>query len=1171
MASPPDISKLNPYLQTPEFEAFRNALPNEPIGNYTIGSIFETDPIALAELINSEYLLQRAEEGDETAAALVTDVDKEISNKHKRTLQSYVIDQVPNVQGNDQVSIGLDTLPRETAIGEEQGFPINIQSNFGQTSDYNVVSQSLGSEKDRQEIASNGVYPDAVYQGDQSFLDKWMNTSGMFPQLAPDAEDPNVAAMREFAPSGQFLNIDKDSPWRIKAFFYPANLTPNEAKQLLSPESPNIETRYINPDKKELGIAVRDETTNGRFVPLRPQFGSEMLVEGLATGIGQETASLVFETIGLKGLGKVVGEAADAIGLWQKTKRAVGTVAVAGFSAGMGRFAQMAYGRAVGVNDIDVERAFEDAKLAAVLGGAGTAVVGTALATLGVVWRSITGTNIPAETLLRLRAKIDAVKSKGTSEEFTSDQLNARIKEVGVEIGETLEYRPTAGELTQDDYFKQLELELFSQLSSTTKGRQAYQDIVENNSNSLYKFWQSLTENSPEFSNLEYKKFQGYLQNQRKEYAEQAAEAAKLRIREIERKADVTEALPEQSAESTLTMGELGSTFTRDQESGGLIYKRNTPEFLAQSDEQYVAAQQVVDDAVTELSELKYDVGSTGLTGSSTSKLQTVFKETFGAGDSKDIIMRTLGEVDASDVIKSMVPMKNGVSTLKQLMGITKDADGNVIAAADLNFGQLNGMQNALNSLFMESSDRGVREVAAKLRDAVEEQMDDLITYQARKNLSQESVDEFGKKLVGNNSPTPKVLAEEIARIAKPLAEAQAELYKKGKSIERKFIRDLSSKEPSEIADFVLSSSPKQVGQLVDHIYTMPDSIVRIQTLKQLVIENIRKSMGNMPLAEQNKTWVKFIEKNEEQLSALFPEAQFLKMKNFEEVQTQASKEILEVTENLAELEKRLGKNVPNFIQEFLLQGSTARATGKGEISRDEFSDIVEQNPELRPFIGAFVKDFFQDTFEGTDTGPGTMLSGGLDVDKFINFITVQFRSGPQGTEKLSRIFKPLLGDEVGGKFARDLRLFGQILKRGVKRGSTSPMQQGAVGNTTLNDFLEEAAIAQKALIPPLTSTGRRITAFMSGYRDKAKSDLLVILADPSKLGKLLEAREKSYSRREFFKFLGALAMSREYVDIGSETKEDKYDRAVKRVQNEAQNASDGAIGIGNTLGRMLN
>ena len=417
--------------------------------------------------------------------------------------------------------------------------------------------------------------------------------------------------------------------------------------------------------------------------------------------------------------------------------------------------------------------------------------------------------------------------------------------------------------------------------------------------------------------------------------------------------------------------------------------------------------------------------------------------------------MRTLGEVEASDVIKSMIPMRDGVSILKQLLGVTVDDQGKFLKQADLDFGQLAGMQNALNSLFMESSDRGVREVAMKLRDAVEAQIDDLITFQARKQLAAEGVE----------APTPKVLGEKVQEIAGPLIEAQAGLRQANQAIERRFIRELVDKEPSEIADFVLSSSPKQITQLLDQIYQLPDSIVRMQNLRQLVVENMRKSMGDLPLAEQNKTYAKFLERNADQLEALFPEAQFLKLTNFQEVQEQALKDIAETAETLAELEKKLGKPPAEFISDFLLQGRSARLTGAAEMSRREFGELIKQNPELQPYVTALTRDFFQKNFETTRTAGDTMFSGGLDVNRFIDFVQSGVRSGQEGSSELGQIFSPLLGKEEGQKFAKNLRMLAQILDRGVRRGSRSPMSQGPAANQTIDDFLQEMSFCREFLL----------------------------------------------------------------------------------------------------------
>jgi len=1116
MSTAPNIQVLDNFLQTPEFDAFKQLTATQTVGDFTLGEIFANDPVRLNAFLEAEYLQQKAEEGNETAAGLVDAQDTDITNATYRYLQRYQkLDPV------DQTALQLDTQPRQVAVGREQGLPIDIMSTFNQESDYSTLTESMTNEEERQRLVSLNIDPDVIYEGDKNFYQKFLRGS-----------DP----------------VDKNSPWRVKSFFFPINITPFEAEKLLEKESPNAEFRYIDPRDPSMGVAIRDESTNGRFVPLRPQFGYEMGMEELITGVGQETAAIVTELVGLKGLGKLLGEAGEQATYRRKAGRGAGTVGVAGLAAGMGRFAQLAYGNAKGINDVSIERAFDDAKLAALLGGAGAAVIGSSLSVLGRVWQSVTGSAIPEEIFTRLRAKIDKVKTKGTSEEFTSEELAERTREAAIAVGENVkEYTPTAGELTQDNFLKALELELFAQTSPTSKGRQAYEDIIENNSNAAFNFWTELTENAPELQAISYTDFREFLVAQQKQYAEQAAEAAKIKIRDIEEGATIDQVLPEQPPEQMLTVDELGSTFTRDQESGSLIFKRNSPEFLAQSDEAYNTAKDSVAKEIDALSGLKYD----RITDSAT-KIIPAFREAFNAGEDKDAIMRTLGEVEASDVIKSMIPMGsdsagNPVSILKQLLGVTQGEGGRLLKQADLSFGQLAGMQNALNTLFMESSDRGVRQVAMDLRDAVETQIDDLITFTARKQLTAEGVE----------APTAKVLGEKVQEIAGPLIKAQENLVAANKSIERRFIRELVDKEPSEIAGFVLSSSPRQITQLLDQIYQLPDSIVRMQNLRQLVVENMRKSLGNLPLAEQNKAYAKFIEKNEDQLQALFPEAQFLKLKDFQEVQDQAEREITEVSENLIELEKRLGKSPADFIKDFLDQGRIARLTEAAEMSRQEFGELIRQNPELQPYVTAITRDFFKGSFETPRTGQGEMFeAGGFDIDGFVNFINAGIKQGSEGTSQLTAIFTPLLGKKEGPKYAKDLRTLAQILDRGSKRASRSPMTQGAAANRTIDDHLEELSFGVRLFVAPLTQTGRRITAFIGGYRERAKSDVLEILADPRKLDVLLKDRQEKLSRREFYRFLGALAISRE-VDIGSETGEDRFDRAIKGVQGKVEGVSD--------------
>ena len=1113
MATTQQISQMPEFLQTAEFSAFSDNLLKQQLANskFTLGEILNIDPVERDKFLQSEYLLTKAEAGDPTALSIVDDRDKKIANDMARYFQTYQTD--PGIEKEPLER--LDQQPRQRQIPLPGRTAPGVIPVVEDKTDYSGLTESLIDENKRQELASYGVDADVIYQGDQNFYDKFIQGS-----------DP----------------VDENSPWRIKSFFFPINLTPREAKKLVEKESPNAEIRYINPRNPEMGLAIRDETTGGKFVPLRPQFGYESAVEGLITGVGQETTAIIGELIGLKGIQKLLGEGVEQVGNARKVARGTASVGVAGLAAGYGRFAQLAYGNAKGINDISVERAFDDAQLASLYATAGAAVVGTGIAVLGRIWKAITGSAIPEETIKKLREKIANVKTKGTGEEFTSEELQERTREAAVAVGDNLrEYKPTAGELTQDDFFKDLEQELFAQLSTTAKGRQAYQDILDNNAQAAFNFWTELTKNAPEFQAISYTEFRDFLAKQQKEYADLAAEAAEVKTREIEKGAQLEQVLPEQAPEQMLTIDELGSTFTRDRETGGLIFKRNSPEFLSQYDDAYNAAKEAVNTEINALAGLKYDRKA-----DSTSKVIPAFQAAFNAGDDKDAIMRTLGEVEASDVIKSMIPMRDGVSVLRQLLGVRQDEAGKFLKQADLNFGQLAGMQNALNTLFMQSPDRGVREVAAGLRDAIEAQIDDLITYNARKELAAEGIE----------SPTAKVLGDKIEEIAGPLIKAQGDLQAANQAIERKFIRQLVDKEPSEIADFVLSSSPKQINELLTQIYSLPDSIIRMQNLRQLVVENMRQGLSGLPLAEQNKAYAKFLEKNEEQLKALFPEAEFLKLKNFKDVQEQALQEINQTAENLKDLEKRLGKPPADFISDFLLEGKIDRLKGDKELSRQEFGKLIKENPELQPYVTAITKDFFRDRFETTLTGK-MFQTGGFKVNDFIDFVSSGIRAGQEGTSKLAATFKPLLGEEKGAKYAKDLRILAQLLDRGVKRSSKSPMAQGSTGKQSMDDHLAETAFTVRMVIPPLSPIGRRVTAFLTGYRDKAKSDLLEILADPNKLEVLLSDRSKEISRRDFYRFLSALAVSRSYVDVGSELNESASDRIIKSIQGPVTGLTD--------------
>ena len=46
-------------------------------------------------------------------------------------------------------------------------------------------------------------------------------------------------------------------------------------------------------------------------------------------------------------------------------------------------------------------------------------------------------------------------------------------------------------------------------------------------------------------------------------------------------------------------------------------------------------------------------------------------------------------------------------------------------------------------------------------------------------------------------------------------------------------------------------------------------------------------------------------------------------------------------------------------------------------------------------------------------------------------------------------------------------------------------------------------------------------------------------------------------SRREFYKFLGGVAVARKFIDVGSETRESPENRVIKKVRGPIQDTQD--------------
>ena len=1101
---------LEPYFQTPEFTRFQKSVQDDKYSEdspFTIREIFSDKPEKLDELNRLLYLRKKKAEGDEEAAALVTDQDVESWN----VLNDYV--------------------------ARYERSPVDVEAEGAADPDYTLDLDPKDSTY--QELLQHRIDPRYRYDAKSSLYDRWWKG-----QL-------NLSLLPQ---------IDADSPYRVKSFFFPEAMTPAEARFLVKNEDPKAEFAYINPTDPDRGLVIRSPRTGGQWRVFRPQFGMEWATESLTDLVGKEMTGLTFEMIGLKGLGKFMQEG---------IKRSGKEVGIAGVSAAFGRLAQLGYGRARDINNVDAERAMKDAGFAALMGTMGAAAADVALRIGSRVWSTATGKFIPESVLKRIRATAEGIRKNVSLQEFSEEELRGLIEEAAKNVGKDVKaYRGTLGELSQEDYFKKLEMDLFSYLGGSSKGRAAYEKLMADESNQLYTAWEGITRNAEHLEGANFASFKDYIEQQNKRVAEEAREAvAKMkeqRLTEVgQKEAEVFgPGTAAERAATRETTEELADPFTRTVEGGVTPWFRyDSPEMTLARDQRYQELLQNYADAAEELN-LQYPNRTTA----NVKHIKKPFEDFLGSIGKPGDIIRHAEDAEAARVARDMVPMRYGtnsrgeeieISSMWQLLGLevdpTPEGMKRILPKLQPSAGDLINMREAVRHVFMNHPTRAVRERSRALMEGIELQLDDLIRLGAREEMKKET------RYAGVESFTDIAVEKWIRETgyAAPLKESYDALRHYSQEINSKWLRDFVSKDAEEIASYVLESSPKQIDNLFQEIYRGGEGAIRrLQNIRELVLRNVKKAVGDGPLEEQNRNWVKYFDKYSDRLATIFPDKKFLEFKNWAKFQESALADIGKVAEGLANLEKELGQPLFNFVEEFIEGGAAKVRSGKTQ-SLDQIQKVLKEQPELQEYVNAIVKDRLRAKFETQVLGQtgalgpgGTMLSGGFDAAAFNDFVSGPFAAGPLGTSDFSTILSKLMGPEVGQRYAKNLRKMNVLLQRAVNRRPGGPLPQGPTAESTVRETVRLFGFLQSLLISPLTLLSRRVTLGKEEVGRRSADHLLEILLDPTKVDALLRFEGKKQTMAQWTKFLAALAMTHS-IDIGAELNQTETDRFINTLKKE--------------------
>ena len=1017
------------------------------------------------------------------------------------------------------------------------------------------------SEEERQEFADNNINPDRYFNAGQSYQEQYI--TGL--KNIPADDTINVLGatipiepLRPLRGLKKQLIFNRDMPWRLKLFAGGAfNPTPEEAEFAMADEFPDIKgrIRYLFPLQPDRGLGVlvpkQDDSGEMEIIPLRPEAGLEEILDVTAELTMQETTPILLELSrgGLKNTANRIGNAVRRVlGKEEKAKkhvpvggmkRAIGNAAMVAAEASLGRVIQLSAARQAEVNNLSFERMLDDANMAAVLAGLGSLGVSATLGTLGIIHNAFFGKDIPAETLEKLAGAVEELKLRRADKDFPVEFTNEDLKQIAAEAGESIGKEAnlvfTLGQLTGKDDILKLESELYNFLQNRNfPETRVFEEAIYNNREVAATFWQALTKQTD--TDITAEQFVKTLQARQEEIQKLAQRAAQKEISLLKKEAAIpSTVISKYRILEDESVDDLAEIFTRKSGPGYQIY-RSSPVILKQADDEYAKRVSTFEDAVQGLADIEVDP----------TIVQQAFKDLRSRGGA-DRILKLLGNVRLAEAIREITPMgEGGVSTLKRLAGEKQVTEaGETVEPITYDVPTLFSIKEAVESLLGNSGDKGLQAAAIRFRNTIDEQIESTLNSAAKTDLEAQGI-----------NPTP-ALIEQYRRTGERFTDynrARKQLFAYQDSFDRDYIKTLAAQTPEEVLPFILNSNPRQLNNYIDLVNMSPDSESKLASLRKLVIKDIEGVVNpSDDLATQNKQWAEYLDKNEKQLEALFPEADFLELKDWSKVLGTAQADALEIQQNLDKVTEALGLDVDftDFIKRLFGTSADERITDADLIKLEKLGDILKQYPGAQQQAYQVFRGALKRKFESFKAGlekagsPGEESTQGdvFDLNAFKSFIDSGFASGQTGQDQLAKRLIPIFGKDVGREYARDLRAFAFLVQK-QDAATADKVLQKTQGNSrqTAGEWQGIISSLQRIFVPVLSQASRRITYANELLRLKAQADLLDVVTNPDSLKKYIKSRNRKFTAKEYLEFLGGLTAARE-VDIGTGRGEQPFEQ----------------------------
>ena len=1076
---------IAPYLEEPVKALYNTALPKNP--NQTYGSVLSPNAIqTLAISSNPNLQTQLLQDGLITAEQI-----KEIqviAPKIKERINTYNIPPIPYTLEEREPDI-YERMILDKQEKQQRQIDAGLRGNLPADFTPFETKPPIGFEK-RQKIASYGIDPDNPYV---------------------------------------FADDKTRRTFYIDLALNPRQLSKEQMKFVLDKNNIQGKLEFVKPNDPSLGFRFKPEGSDTFQILRNPRLTADDVYKTIIQE-GPAVAGDIAFTIGAAPAG---GSKSIAQGILNITKLA----GASSTGAVVGDMTRLLFGAAQGRNNLTADEIFKEAGTTGLFAFGGTAAINTVMRIFPVIYKGLAGTAVPAEFMEKLKQlERNAIKQQqGSANQpnvlygvnpTTTKQINEEIKLLAEKMqAQYKEYNPTlAGNNPLDQEAADLEI-LFLKNASDPDLQNTYKAIKDGNQDVINNVFRQI--------GLE---FEGAVPPLGVEVSAAVRDQAENVINDYIFAGNkiVNNLLNEFSDNAPKTTTNiLGRNTAPD-----------TPQILPKTK---TNLEQVRNDYLKQYTDIYNNVlrdpKYADLTANATFTKNTIndFNKI------RNNANKLLNVYKKREAVKEIEGVLNE-STLRRLAG--KKEDGSRFANPEFTLNELEQIRVEMNTVRNESNNVTVRRFAAELEEGLRFAIDKAIYDDVWVNkLGNTRKAKYG---VRQQAQIEKYMSENNYGI--DIMDAYKNMSDAYGQVKNVILTQLiKSESPEQIIPAILNTNVanSSINTPLSEFLTVlksagDDGYLQIQNEMFDYIQ--RRFFTEGTPTQQIKNYSDFYKQNKGTLKAIYGD-EYKTIFNANGIK-KVGKELDEIEQKINLLQNTFGVGqnsvnpVYDIVNNIIRASDATRSTGALTADIQFLMNTVKGNDVLEEQIRQLTKNYFlRDVLKLTRNADGI-----FEVDDAALNRVLYSGLGPEelaGTRlSFEEVFGPLLGKDKK-VFTEQLQLVNNLVSREMLTQSDAVTV--ALAKRDMGIAFPGAKLLQRMLIPPLTQTGRRITALDNRLNARSRNFMGRLLSDPELARRTIQFYDGEISLKTYASFLSAYGTTYT-LDMANEL---KYYDEVSKINNK--------------------